>query len=151
MNRVASPACARGFSLVEVLVAIVVLSIGLLGLAALQVSGLRVGQSSFYRAQAAQLATDMADRMRANFGGARDYDLALNEATPTCSLADPPDVRTRNCDLAEWRARLRTLPGGNGAVQIDADLVTVTVQWDDSRGGGATDQTFELVTRLWGN
>jgi type IV pilus assembly protein PilV len=147
MNRVASPVRARGFSLVEVLVAVVVLSIGLLGLAALQVSGLRVGQSSFYRAQAAQFATDMADRLRANAGEARTCDLALTDPTPTSPAT------TCERDLAEWRNRLRTLPGGNGAVAIDAaaSLVTVTVQWDDSRGGGATDQTFELVTRLWGN
>ena len=145
MSRLRNPVRARGFSLVEVLVAIVVLSIGLLGLAALQVSGLRVGQSSFYRAQAAQFATDMADRLRANAGEARSCELALTEPTP----ASPTTTCGR--DLAEWRNRLRTLPGGNGAVQIDANLVTITVQWDDSRGGGATDQTFELVTRLWGN
>lgn len=137
----------KGFSLIEVLVSIVVLSIGLLGLASLQVSGLRVGQSSFYRAQAAQLATDMADRLRANAGEARTCELALADATPT-SL-----TTTCERDLAEWRNRLRGLPGGNGAVEVDlaASLVTVTVQWDDSRGGGTTDATFALVTRLWGN
>ncbi len=70
MNRFPAPMRARGFSLIEVLVATVVLSVGLLGLASLQVSGLRVGQSSFYRAQAAQLATDMADRLRARRGPA---------------------------------------------------------------------------------
>ena len=147
MSQFRSSVAMQGFSLIEVLVSVVVLSIGLLGLAALQVSGLRVGQSSFYRAQAAQFATDMADRLRANAGEARTCDLALTDATPT----SPANTCER--DLAEWRNRLRTLPGGNGAVEIDAgaNLVTVTVQWDDSRGGGATDQTFELVTRLWGN
>jgi len=147
MSQFRSSVAMQGFSLIEVLVSVVVLSIGLLGLAALQVSGLRVGQSSFYRAQAAQFATDMADRLRANAGEARTCDLALTDATPT----SPANTCER--DLAEWRNRLRTLPGGNGAVEIDvaASLVTVTVQWDDSRGGGATDQTFELVTRLWGN
>ena len=147
MSRVRNSVGMRGFSLIEVLVSIVVLSIGLLGLAALQVSGLRVGQSSFYRAQAAQFATDMADRLRANAGEARTCTLALTDATPTS-----PTTTCRR-DLAEWRNRLRTLPGGNGAVEVDlaANMVTVTVQWDDSRGGGATDQTFELVTRLWGN
>lgn len=146
MSRVSNPLRARGFSLIEVLVAIVVLSIGLLGLAALQVSGLRVGQSSFYRAQAAQLATDMADRLRANAGQARTCELDLADATPT-------GATTCERDLAEWRTRLRALPGGNGAVDVEpaTNLVTITVQWDDSRGGGTTDQTFELVTRLWGN
>ncbi len=147
MNRPPNPVRAQGFSLIEVLVAVVVLSIGLLGLAALQVSGLRVGQSSFYRAQAAQFASDMADRLRANAGEARTCQLALADATPTSPST------TCGRDLAEWRNRLRSLPGGTGAVELDlaSNLVTVTVQWDDSRGGGNTDARFALVTRLWGN
>lgn len=138
---------ARGFSLVEVLVALVVLSLGLLGLASLQVSGLRAGQSSFYGGQAAQLAMDMADRLRANAGEARTCALGLAEATPT----SPTTACQR--DLVEWRNRMRTLPGGTGGVDVDLDsnLVTVSVQWDDSRAGGESDRTYVLVTRLWGN
>jgi type IV pilus assembly protein PilV len=145
MSRAPNPDRARGFSLIEVLVAVVVLSIGLLGLAALQVSGLRVGQSSFYRAQAAQLATDMADRLRANAGEARACELALT---------DTPSGSTKcQRDLAEWRTRLLALPGGNGEVDVDpvTNLVTISVRWDDSRGGGDTNANFALVTRLWGN
>jgi type IV pilus assembly protein PilV len=147
MNGLRRSAPARGFSLIEVLVSIVVLSVGLLGVAALQVTGLRVGQSSFYRAQAAQFATDMADRLRANAGEARTCQLALDAPTPV------GPTTTCGRDLAEWRGRLRALPGGTGAVEVDlaASLVTVTVQWDDSRGGGTTDASFALVTRLWGN
>jgi len=147
MSRVLNPVRARGFSLIEVLVSIVVLSIGLLGLAALQVSSLRVGQSSFYRAQAAQLATDMADRLRANLGAARTCELGLADATPTSPTT------TCQRDLVEWRNRLRALPGGIGGVDVDLaqNTVSITVQWDDSRGGGATNSTFALVTRLWGN
>jgi type IV pilus assembly protein PilV len=147
MSRVRNPAQERGFSLIEVLVSIVVLSGGLLGVAALQVTGLRVGQSSFYRAQAAQLATDMADRLRANAGEARTCQLALDAPTPV------GPTTTCGRDLAEWRGRLRALPGGTGAVEVDlaASLVTVTVQWDDSLGGGDTGANFALVTRLWGN
>lgn len=147
MSRVRVAAGMRGFSLIEVLVSIVILSIGLLSVASLQISGLRVGQSSFYRAQAAQLATDMADRLRANLGAARTCELALTDATPTSPTT------TCQRDLTEWRNRLRALPGGNGSVEPDLaqNIVTITVQWDDSRGGGTTNSTFAMVTRLWSN
>ncbi|NOS87695.1 MAG: type IV pilus modification protein PilV [Methylococcaceae bacterium] len=56
----------RGFTLIEVLVAMVVLSIGLLGLAGLQATSLKSNQSAYHRSQATQLAYEMADRMRAN-------------------------------------------------------------------------------------
>ena len=134
----------RGVTLIEVLVSIVVLSIGLLGVGALQTSGLRVGQGSFYRAQAAQFATDMADRMRANLGEARNYGLALADAAPT-------GTTVLDRDRADWLARIRTLPAGDGAIAVDLgnNMVTITVQWDDSRAGGAANETFTLVTRLW--
>jgi type IV pilus assembly protein PilV len=136
----------RGFSLIEVLVAIAVLSIGLLGMGALQMSGLRVGQGSFYRAQAAQFAIDMADRMRANQGAARNYGLTMADGAPTgTSVLDR--------DRADWLAKLRNLPGGDGAIAIDLvnNLVTITVQWDDSRAGGTAAESFTLVTRVWNN
>jgi type IV pilus assembly protein PilV len=101
----------------------------LLGLAGLQASGLRVGQSSIHRSQAAQLAYDMVERMRVNFAHAAAYDLALNEDAPSgTTLAER--------DLLDWRLRLRSLPGGTGSVAVDGPQVTVVVQWDDRRGAG---------------
>lgn len=136
----------RGMSMIEILVSIVVLSVGLLGVGAMQSSSLRVGKSSFYRAQAAQFATDMADRMRSNSGDARNYSHALGASAPT-------GTSVRDRDRADWLTKLRTLPGGDGSIDVDAlnPMVTITVQWDDSRAGGATDATFTLVTRLWSN
>lgn len=120
----------RGVSLVEVLVASVVLSIGLLGLAGLQASGLRVGQSSIHRSQAAQLAYDIVERMRVNSVGAAGYEIALNADAP-----DGTSVAAR--DLQDWRRRLRALPAGTGSIAVDGTQVTVIVQWDDARGAGA--------------
>jgi type IV pilus assembly protein PilV len=136
----------RGLSLIEVLVAMVILSLGLLGMAGLQAAGLRTSQSSFYRAQAAQYAEDMAERMRANLGQAANYAIAMSATAPSCAAICASDT-------TEWLARLRSLPGGDGAVAVDLanETVTITVQWDDSRGGGATTASHAIVTRLWNN
>ena len=131
-----APTSERGVSLIEVLVAIVVLSIGLLGLAGLQASGMRVGQSSIHRGQAAQLAYDMVDRIRVNADSAAAYGHSLSDAIPTCSAAPSSSAGVAPCDLRDWRLRLQSLPGGKGAVNVDGNEVTVVVQWDDTRGAG---------------
>lgn len=138
----------RGLSMIEVLVAIVIVSLGLLGMAGLQAAGLRASHSAFYRAQAAQLATDMAERMRANLGRATDYALTLAATAP-----GPACTGVCAADTIDWLAKLRTLPAGDGAIAVDTvnETVTITVQWDDSRGGGGTTSTHTLVTRLWNN
>lgn len=140
------PRRMRGMGLVEVLVAVVILSLGLLGLAGLQAASLRASQGSLYRAQATTLASDLAERMRTNLGEARNYTLDLGEDAPGGN-------HVRAQDLADWLARVRTLPGGQGAVVVDAGakLVTITVQWDDSRAGGPADARHTLETRLWNN
>jgi len=118
----------HGVGLVEVLVAVVVLSIGLLGLAGLQASGMRVGQSSIHRSQAAQLAYDMVDRLRVNVPSASAYNIALGDAPPTTDTIPARDLR-------DWRRRLLSLPAGTGSVAVDGREVTIVVQWDDTRGG----------------
>ncbi len=125
----AGPRRHAGVSLIEVLVAIVLLSLGLLGLAGLQASGVRVSQSSIHRSQAAQLAHDMIERMRANAVNASAYRIALGEAAPDCS-------GVAACDLRDWRLRLQSLPAGTGAVTVNGWQATVLVQWDDARGAG---------------
>ena len=136
----------RGLSMIELLVAIVILSLGLLGMAGLQASGLRSSQSAFYRAQAAQFASDMAERMRANLGDARNYTLAMGASAPS-------GTSIKDKDRADWLARLATLPAGDGSIAVDnvANTVTISVQWDDTRGGGAANANYTLVTRLWNN
>jgi type IV pilus assembly protein PilV len=138
------PRRQRGLSLIEVLVAIVIISLGLLGMAGLQASGLRTSQSAFYRAQAAQFANDMAERMRANLGDARNYTLTM-AATP------PTGTTVMDRDRADWLARLAALPAGDGSIAVDlaSNTVTIVVQWDDTRGGGAANANYTLTTRLW--
>jgi type IV pilus assembly protein PilV len=123
------PGRQRGVSLVEVLVSVVVLSIGLLGLAGLQASGIRVSQSSIHRGQAAQVAYDIVDRIRANVANAGEYEVQLGAVAK-------PNNAVAATDMQDWRLRLQSLPDGDGAVTINGTEVTVVVQWDDMRGAG---------------
>jgi len=136
----------RGLSMIEVLVAIVIISLGLLGMAGLQAAGLRGSQSSAYRAQAVQYAADMAERMRGNLGDSKNYPIAIGDPAPV-------GTTVIDRDRADWLARLATLPAGTGAIAVDTvnNLATITVQWDDSRAGGSSNATYTLVTRLWNN
>ena len=79
----------RGFSLVEAMVALMVLSIGMLGIAGLYVESLRAGRTAIYRTQAINLASDMAERIRAN-AQAGDMGQALDDPG---KIADPVPVR----------------------------------------------------------
>jgi type IV pilus assembly protein PilV len=145
-----------GFSLLEVLVTLVILSLGILGVAGLQNVALKNAHSALLRAQAAQYAYDMLDRMRVNraaaAGGA--YNRALGDPAPTgSSLADS--------DRAGWLAQLRSLPEGAGGIVVDANgTATITVRWDETAfGNSGTDANcpsgsaagrvcFVLSTRL---
>lgn len=113
----------RGFTMIELLIAVLVLSIGLLGLAALQAQALRNNQSSYHRTQATILAYDMIDRARANREGLDNgnYHLPANTqvngctSTPGCSAA-----QMSTNDMFEWNQLLgQHLPGGEGVVCRD--------------------------------
>lgn len=142
-----------GITLIEVLVAVVVLSIGLLGVAGLQASGMRVSSSSYYRAQAAQAAYDIADRMLASQGQAR-----AGSYLRTLGAADPTGTTMADQDMLDWLAVVRRLPSGDGAIAVDNTglIFTITVQWDDRRAVGRNTATpnaaapaqFVLVTQL---
>jgi type IV pilus assembly protein PilV len=129
-----------GFSLLEVLIALLVLSIGLLGLAALQTTSLRSNEMASMRTTATQLAYDISDRMRANPAGvtAGSYVLA-GGATPT-------GTTVAALDLIAWNQAVTALPGGRSSItQCDGTSVPpcdgithiITVQWDEMRTGAS--------------
>lgn len=146
---VACPRC-RGLTLVEILVALLVLSIGLLGLAGLQTLSLRFNTTAYYRTQATALAYGLADRMRANRNAALagEYDAALVTPAPTCDEDPTLDGSVPQNDIVVWRMALACrLPFGNGSVASNAGVFTFTVQWDDSRGEKKP-VTFQFTTTL---
>ena len=137
----------RGMTLVEVLVTLVLTSVGLLGVAALQLTSLKSNQESYVRSQAAMLAADMLDRMRSNQVGfiAGNYDMA-NDATASTGTAGTVAA----ADIAAWQATInRLLPGSDadaaGRVVRNDHIVTITIRWREREERG-TARTYDPAT-----
>jgi type IV pilus assembly protein PilV len=138
---------SKGFSLIEVLVAVLVLAIGLLGVAALQINATRANQSAELRSQASMLAYFMLDAMRANREAARAG--SYNLTSMTCTL--PSGGTLAQNDQRYWLEKAKGTLGPSACGKIECDNTgncTVTLQWDDSRAGGDSDQVIEVKSRL---
>jgi type IV pilus assembly protein PilV len=137
---------ASGFTLVEVLVALIVLSIGMLGIAALYLESLRASRQALVRTQAVTLASDIADRIRANRAPANAYDCA-----GTCDAGE--GVGLAITDLNEWRTAVAAqLPGGTTSITYAAagpnapNIYVVTVSWTEI--GYADPLTYQLRVEI---
>ena len=160
-----------GFSLIEVLVATVIMAIGILGIAGLQVVSLQQNRSSLLRSEALQLGNDIVDRMRAN----------PEEAYAPVEYTDAPSSDAKNCkevsclssemskyDITLWKCMINpndsagaaysicttllatfgnvsSLPEGDAEIQITGSVQTVRVRWVDDKVG--TKRNITLVTR----
>jgi type IV pilus assembly protein PilV len=135
----------RGFTIVEVLVSLVVLSMGLLGIAKLILLTARSADSAYLRSQATELAYEILDDMRANrqTAVAHGYDTSMTTA-PTAAgscidtACSPTDLALY--DVYTWKRRLGVstggaLPLGQGSITTTTTAATTTavviVQWDD--------------------
>jgi type IV pilus assembly protein PilV len=152
-SRLASPISARpsqrGVGLIEVLIAVLVLSIGLLGIAGLQARALKNNLSAFERSQAVTLTYLMLDAMRANVDAARGGAYNLSQ---TCTVPTGGSTLISR-DHAVWLQALKDTLGNHastcGRINCVAATCTVQVIWDDSRGtGGGTTQTVETTSVL---
>lgn len=123
-----------GFTLIEVMVTIVLTTVGLLGFAGLLTKAVSANRQAYMRTQADIMAYDLAERMRVNRPAAvsGSYNLALG--------SNPTGSSVAATDLQDWKGALtRTLPSGNCAVTVDGTgNVTITVQWDDDNDGVST-------------
>lgn len=130
-----------GSSLIEMMIAMLILAIGLLGQMALQMNSLRANQSSYSRSQAVFVANDIADRMRLNPAAvsAGNYN-AINTATGSysdqaCSANGCSVTEQANQDMFEWQQDVNTIfPSATATVIRDASV---------------TDQPVFLVTIAW--
>lgn len=135
---------SEGFTLIEVLIAVLVMSVGLLGIAALQTATVQFNRDAYLRSQATSLAYDIADRMRANRSAALagSYDVTAANPAPVCGAAAGATVADR--DISEWRVALAcALPAGNGSIDVENGIATIRVTWD----GGVAEE-LEMETGL---
>ncbi|MGB5544322.1 MAG: type IV pilus modification protein PilV [Gammaproteobacteria bacterium] len=134
-----------GFSLLEVLVALLVFTIGLLGATALSVEGFRLEQRALLRAEIAMLGADLAGRMRSNAAGRPGYQ-GLPASRGCASAMQPAMVCTpldlASDDLMEVTSRLRRLTSSARlTVDLgDPDSALITIRWHDTGG----DQRYQL-------
>ena len=132
----------QGFSLLEVLVAVVVLSVGLLGIAGLQLTGLRYSHNANLRYIAVLQANDMADRLRANPAGVASgsYNAVSGPGSdPGCIATSCSPAQLANNDIFEWnRDYANLLPSGAGTVTGGGtgSVFTITVSWNERGGEG---------------
>ncbi len=148
---------ARGFSLIEILVTLVVVAIGLLGVAGAQVAAIKLNRVAETRSSGVMYVSDILERMRANATNASSYVTAFTGTATT-------DATQAERDLRDWKAAIARLPGGQGRIEVvatDASLcelpavtrcsdVTITLRWTESnvRGGSATPTEFVTKTRI---
>ncbi|MDO6563631.1 type IV pilus modification protein PilV [Amphritea sp. 1_MG-2023] len=144
-----------GVGMIEVLIALVIISVSMLGLAALQINSVRFNHQAYLRSQATYLAYDILDRMRANETQAESgaYSITLNDDSSGSTACDTGTCSTTalvNYDKAQWLAMLKEeLPEGDGVVSMSGSKVTVSVQWDQSQGQDSeTIQTYTLEALL---
>lgn len=160
-----APKNCGGFTLIEVLVTVVILAVGLLGLAGMQAASMRNNHSAYLRSQAVQLSYDMADRVRSNteyrglFDGLGAKETANCETTTGCTAKD----MAQN-DVFQWEREIAAiLPAGDSIICLDATPAdglsssdaecdgsgtsyAVKVWWNDARDGGAA-QRFVMSFR----
>lgn len=158
-----------GVGLIEILIAVVLMSIGFLAAARMQVEGMRFSQSAYYQSQAYFLANDMIDRMRSNITGVQDgfytgVETAANAYNPGCELSMCNAQSIARQDIFEWSANLHPLYGTSGfvsalpgsetttasgqIVDMGDNIFAVVMNWNEVIGGADSTQTLRIQFAL---
>lgn len=172
-NKYNNKARQSGFSLLEVLIAIVIFSFALLGIAGMMTVTIRSNHNGYLRSQATILANDMASKMRANIGGlwAHAYDSGGGNVPNDISTICDSNTRCTRVQLAQsdmeyWGSSLnQLLPSGTGSLRCQnisppsgimssgnwiasppfSGMCVITVNWNESNETGSETQTLSLV------
>lgn len=145
-NTTSISASQTGFTLIETLVSLVIISVGILAFALLQAESLRTTHTSMQRTKAIHFATDMLERMRANRAGISAYDLGPPAAVPI-DCSDVQGADAINCtafqvarfDVWEWNKAIQSeragIVGGSGTINLLNNAfpfqVSIAIQWKD--------------------
>ncbi|MFK5985967.1 MAG: type IV pilus modification protein PilV [Pseudomonadota bacterium] len=153
-----------GFTLIEVLIALVIMAIGLLGIATLQIVGLKNNHSAYLRTQATTLANEYADLLRANSNQKNTFvadGVSFMTSTSSYSVVTSCNNSTgcsasemAETDVANWVRHVQTLPEGNAIASRAGSIFTLRVFWLDDRndndkigididGDGSIDSGYE--------
>jgi len=151
MNPVSTFKTQQGISLLETMIAVLVLAIGLLGVAGLQTMNLKNSQSAHQRTMAVMLAGSMAERIRANAVLARTGVYVLAKTCNTISLSGSIQSVERTQWINELKLALGAATSSCGEVTYDGAnrTYTIVVSWDDSRAlGGLSVMTLRQQVRI---
>lgn len=159
----------RGVGLIEILVAVIIMSLGFLAAARMQVEGMRYSQSAYHQSQAYFLANDMIDRMRSNIAGVEQghYSNAATSASatdPGCTLIECNALGIARQDIHDWSANLYPMLGASGFVpalpgtdvapasgqilDMGDDVYAVVMQWNEIIKGENSQQTMRIQFAL---
>jgi type IV pilus assembly protein PilV len=143
----------RGATLIEILVSVLILSFGLLGMAALQTRALQGNQSSLNRSQAVMLNNSMLDAMRIDRANAQGGNYNMSNVCGPAGIGSGTTLADNN--RRDWLTAARDNMGGSddspicGTITCGVNFVcTVTLTWDDSKSGGLSDQSLTVEGRL---
>ncbi|MCW8887393.1 MAG: type IV pilus modification protein PilV [Motiliproteus sp.] len=142
----------RGFTLIEVLVAVAVLSIGIFGLIALEGAALKNNQDAYVRSQVTVLIYDITDKMRSNM--AADYTAAASTSTTSCvsysgSTSGCTSAQIAQRDLFDWHTNIGTIvPNGAGTITASGSVMSVTISWDDDRDASTAVESISMSFEL---
>ncbi|MBX2883503.1 MAG: type IV pilus modification protein PilV [Granulosicoccus sp.] len=152
-----------GVGMIEVLVAVLVMSIGFLAVAQMQIRGMRYNQSTYLRSQAAMMLKDMTDRMRSNRVGVKNgsynaMTTANDKALPDCVTnaipCTPAELAAK--DIYEWSMNIHppaaqtnaipTFPAANavGKVTQSAGVYDVSIEWTEIIDGTSENQSMTV-------
>ena len=157
---VVMPARQRGASLIEVMVALLILAVGMLGFAGMQTRGIVTGRQAYLHSQAVFLAEDIVERIRANATQKLSYSMLATDTgtNHNCDANNCTAASMVAWDQFMWQQRVgRTLPGGQGAISVSLGAnayatVQVTVSYTfDTEAANSNDQvaTYTLTTQVY--